>query len=311
MARSASQSVLDAIGNTPLVQLRRVVPAGAGKVFVKLESTNPTGSYKDRMALAVIEGAERRKELQPRMRVVEYTGGSTGSSLAMVCAVKGYAFTPISSDAFAREKLATMRAFGGELILVPSEGGLITPALFDALKAEIARQAAAPDTFYADQFHNDDAIQGYKRAGEEILQQLGAAPTAFCAAVGTAGMLAGVSRALKAAISGTRVIALEPAESPLLSTGKAGSHRVEGIGVGFWPPHLKREDYDEIRAVPEQQVRQMARRLAREEGILTGTSTGLNVTAAVQLAVELGPESTVVTPVVDTGLKYLAGDLFA
>jgi cysteine synthase A len=311
VVRPRSQSVLDAIGNTPLIQLRRIVPAGAGKVFVKLESTNPTGSYKDRMALAMIEGAERRKDLKPGMRVVEYTGGSTGSSLAMICAVKGYAFTPVSSDAFAREKLATMRAFGGDLILVPSDGGSITPALFDRMKAEIARQAAAPDTFYADQFHNDDAIQGYMRAGEEILQQLDTAPTAFCAAVGTAGMLVGVSHALKAAKSRTRVVALEPAESPLLTTGRAGAHHVEGIGAGFWPPHLKREDYDEIRSVPEQQARQMARRLARDEGILAGTSTGLNVTAAIQLAVELGPEASIVTPVCDSGLKYLAGDLFA
>src|ERR1700760_4798743 len=161
MAKSPSQSVLDAIGNTPLIQLRRVVPAGAGKVFVKLESTNPTGSYKDRMALAMIEGAERRKELRPGMRVVEYTGGSTGSSLAMVCAVKGYAFTPVSSDAFAREKLDTMRAFGADLVLVDSDGGKITPGLFDRMKAELAREAAMPGVFWADQFHNSDAVEGY------------------------------------------------------------------------------------------------------------------------------------------------------
>ena len=302
--------MLEAIGKTPLVQLHRVTPTGSARIFLKLEYYNPTGSYKDRMALAVIEGAERRGVLKAGMRVVEYTGGSTGSSLAMVCAVKRYAFTAISSDAFAREKLETMRALGASLIVVPSDQGQINAELFTRLKAELAREAAQPGVFWADQFLNDDVMAGYTALGDELLGQLGSGITAFCAAVGTAGMLVGVSHALKAAKCKARIVALEPAESPVLTTGKGGAHRVEGIGVGFWPPHLKPGDYDEVRTVEEGDARKMARRLAKEEGIFAGTSTGLNVTAAVQLAAELGPEATVVTVAVDSGLKYLAGDLY-
>jgi cysteine synthase A len=308
---SAGASVLDAIGNTPLVQLRRVAPSDGARVFVKLEYYNPTGSYKDRMALAVIEGAERRGDLKPGMRVVEYTGGSTGSSLAMVCAVKGYRFTPISSDAFAREKLETMRALGASLILVPSDEGRITLGLFARMQAELTRETAQPGVFWADQFHNDDVIAGYMPLGNELLRQMGGSITMFCAAVGTAGMLTGVSRALKAAQSPARIVALEPAESPILTKGQAGAHRVEGIGVGFRPAHLQPGDYDEARAIEESAARAMARRLAREEGILAGTSTGLNVAAAIQLAAELGSEATVVTVAVDSGLKYLSGDLYS
>lgn len=304
-------TLLDAIGNTPLVELRRVVPAGSARVLIKLEYYNPTGSYKDRMAKSVIEGAERRGDLKPGMRVVEYTGGSTGSSLAMVCAVKGYRFTPVSSDAFAREKLETMKAFGGDLILVHSEDGKLTADLFDRMKAELAKESAQPETFYADQFKNDDVLEGYAGIATEGLRQMGSDFSAFCGAIGTGGMLVGVSRALKAAGSAARIVALEPAGSPLLTTGKGGAHRVEGIGVGFWPPHLQRGDYDEIRVVEESAARIMTRRLAREEGILAGTSTGLNVAAAIELAQELGPGATVVTVAVDSGLKYLSGDLYS
>ena len=306
-----STSVLEAIGNTPLVQLRRVVPPGAARVFLKLEYYNPTGSYKDRMALSTIEGAERSGKLRPGMRVVEYTGGSTGSSLALVCAVKGYRFTAISSDAFAREKLDTMRALGGDLMMVASDGGKITPELFARFREAVAREAANPDVFWADQFHNPDVVEGYAPMGRELVAELGSRITAFCGAVGSGGMLVGVSRALKAADCRARIVALEPAESPVLSAGHAGPHRVEGVGVGFHPPHLEAGDYDEVRAVPEAAARAMARRLAREEGIFAGTSTGLNVTAAVTLAEEFGPDATVVTVAVDSGLKYLAGDLYS
>jgi cysteine synthase A len=305
-----STSVLEAIGNTPLVQLRSVVPDGAARIFVKLEYYNPTGSYKDRMALSSIEGAERAGKLRPGMRVVEYTGGSTGSSLALVCAVKRYRFTPISSDAFAREKLDTMRALGGDLMLVPSDGGKITPELFARFEAAVAREVADPEVFWVDQFHNPDVIEGYTPMGRELLAQLDGHIDAFCAAVGSGGMLVGVSRALKAGGSGARVVALEPAESPLLTAGHGGAHRVEGVGVGFRPPHLQAGDYDEARTVKESAARTMARRLAREEGIFAGTSTGLNVAAAVELALELGPDATVATVAVDSGLKYLAGDLY-
>ena len=306
-----SSSVLEAIGNTPLVQLRKVVPGGAARVFIKLEYYNPTGSYKDRMALSVIEGAERKGTLRPGMRVVEYTGGSTGSSLALVCAVKGYRFTPISSDAFAREKLDTMRALGGDLMMVPSDGGKITAGLFARFREAVARETANPDVFWADQFNNPDVVEGYAPMGQELLAQLDCPIDAFCAAVGSGGMLVGVSRALKAGNSRARMVALEPAESPVLSTGRTGAHRVEGVGVGFRPPHLQPGDYDEVRTVEEAAARAMARRLAREEGVFAGTSTGLNVAAAVKLAQELGPEATVVTVAVDSGLKYLTGDLYS
>jgi cysteine synthase A len=303
------RSVLDTIGHTPVVRLRRLVPAGSADVFVKLEYFNPTGSYKDRMALAMIEGAEARGTLKPGMRVIEFTGGSTGSSLAMVCAVKGYAFLPLSSDAFAQEKIQTMRAFGADVEMVPSDGGKVTRALFDRFRERIAIMKDEPGTFWTDQFHNSDALEGYRHIGVELLEQIGPVD-AFCGGVGTAGMLVGVSRALKDAGSRARIVALEPAGSPVLTTGQSGAHRVEGIAAGYVPPHLTREDYDEARAIDEEEARRMARRLAREEGIFAGTSSALNVVAALQLAHELGAGHQVATVAVDSGLKYLAGDLF-
>jgi cysteine synthase A len=304
-------SVLDAIGRTPLVRLRRVVPPGSGDVLVKLEGTNPTGSYKDRMALSMIEGAEARGALKPGMRVVEFTGGSTGSSLGMVCAAKGYRFVALSSDAFSQEKLLTMKAFGAELRLTPSDGGTITPALFDRFRAAIATLASEPDTFWTDQFHNEDAISGYMEIGRELLEQTGGRLDVFCGAVGTGGMLKGVARALREAGSRARIVALEPSASPAMTAGHGGAHRVEGIATGSIPPHVQDRPYHEARAVDEQDARAMARRLAREEGVFVGTSSGLNVAAAVRLAGELGPGSVVATVAVDTGLKYLTNDLFS
>ena len=304
-----TEGILATIGRTPVVQLTRLAPRGGADVFVKLEYFNPTGSYKDRMALAMIEGAEARGALRQGMRVVEYTGGSTGSSLAMVCAVKGYEFAPLTSDAFAHEKIRTMEAFGASVEIIPSEGGRVTPALFDRFKARIAEMRAQPNTFWTDQFHNADALNGYGQIGEELLQQLGPVDV-FCGAVGSAGMLVGVSRALKRGGAKTRIVALEPSGSPMLTQGHGGPHRVEGTAPGFIPPHLTKMDYDEARAIDEQEARAMARRLAIEEGIFAGTSSGLNVTAALQIARELGPGYRVATVAVDSGLKYLAGDLF-
>jgi cysteine synthase A len=245
------------------------------------------------------------------MRVVEFTGGSTGSSLALVCAVKGYRFAPVSSDAFAKEKLDTMRAFGADLHVVASEGGTITPKLFDWMRDEVKRLLAEGNTFWTDQFHNTDAIDGYMGIGRELVEQTGGALDAFCGAVGTAGMLAGVSRALKAGGCAARIIALEPASAPMLTKGHGGTHRVEGIAPGFVPPHLTAGVYDEARAVDEAEARVMARRLAKEEGVFAGTSTALNVVAALQIARELGPGKVVATVAVDSGLKYLNGDLFS
>jgi len=302
-------SVLQTIGRTPLVRLHRLVPRGSADVVVKLEYFNPTGSYKDRMALAMIEGAERRGALRAGMRVVEYTGGSTGSSLAMVCAMKGYAFHPLSSDAFAVEKLDTMRAFGADLEIVPSDGGKVTPALFDRFKARIAELTKDPNTFWTDQFRNADAIEGYANIGRELVEQIDHVD-AYVGAVGTGGMLVGVSRVLQKAAAGARIVALEPSTSPFLTSGKGGPHRVEGIAAGFWPPHLVEGSYHEVRVIDENEGRAMARRAAREEGLFAGTSTGLNLAGALKVAQELGPGKVVATVAVDTGLKYLAGDLY-
>jgi cysteine synthase A len=303
-------STLEAIGGTPVVRLGRLAPPGGAEVLVKLEYFSPTGSYKDRMALAMIEGAERRGDLLPGMSVVEFTGGSTGSSLAFVCAVKGYPLTLVSSDAFSEEKLRTMRAFGADLIIVPSRGGAITPDLFDRMRDVVTEIVARDGAYWTDQFHNTDSLDGYAGIGRELLAQASAGISAFCGGVGVAGMLVGVSRALEAAGSAARIVALEPASSPFLTTGVGGPHRVEGIGTGMVPPLLTPGTYDEVRAIDESEARAMARRLAQEEGIFAGVSTGLNVVAALRLAEELEPGQTVATVAVDTGLKYLAGDLY-
>lgn len=306
-------STLDAIGGTPLIRLSQVVPEGAAEVLVKLEAGNPTGSYKDRMARAMIEGAERRGALKPGQRVVEFTGGSTGSSLAFVCAVKGYPLSLVSSDAFSPEKLRTMRAFGADLTVVPSEDGKITPDLFVRMRAEVRRIIERDGAFWTDQFHNADSFEGYAEMGREILAQAAASRRpidVFCAAVGTAGMLVGVSQALRAGGSSARVVAFEPATSPMLTAGVAGPHRVEGTAAGIVPPLLTRDAYDEARTVEEGAAREMAVQLARRDGVFAGTSSAVNVVGAVKLAQELGEGRTVVTVAVDSGLKYLAGDLF-
>jgi len=305
-----SVSALRTVGNTPIVQLQKVVPANSAAVLVKLEYFNPTGSYKDRMALAMIEEAEKRGDLRPGMTVVEYTGGSTGSSLAFVCTVKGYRFHVVSSDAFAQEKLDTMRAFGADLEIVPSQGGQITPDLVPRMIERAKTIAQDGNSYFTDQLNNSDSIKGYKQIGYELLQQVTNPIEAYCGGVGTAGMLMGVAQAFREANARTRIVALEPATTPVISTGKAGTHHVEGIGIGFLPPLLNAQYYDEARGIDETEARVMARRLAREEGIFSGTSTGLNVVGALQLAQELGPGHIVVTVAVDTGLKYLSGDLY-
>lgn len=306
-------SPLDAIGGTPLVRLRRVVPPGAARVLVKLEGGNPTGSYKDRMARSIIEAAERRGDLRPGRRVVEYSGGSTGSSLAFVCAVRGYPLSIVSSDAFAKEKLDTMRALGAEVTLVESDGGRITPDLFVRMREHVERVVEREGAWWVDQFHNADALVGYAELGREIIGAVrsgGDRVDAFCAGVGTAGMLVGASAVLREQPDPPRIVALEPTSSPMLTEGRAGPHRVEGIATGIVPPLLQPGTFDEARTVDEAEARALARRLAREEGIFAGTSSAVNVAGALRLALELGEGATVVTVATDTGLKYLAGDLY-
>ena len=304
------ESMLDMVGHTPVVRLTKVVPKGAADVFVKLEWFNPTGSYKDRMALAMVTEAERRGDLTPGMTVVEYTGGSTGSSLAYVCAAKGYRFRVVSSDAFAAEKLKTMQAFGADLTIIESEGGKVTPELIPRMIAKAAEFAAEPGTYWTDQLNNADSLVGYREIGRELLAQMDRPIDVFCASVGTAGLAMGVSGAFAEAGAETRIVIIEPASTAVISGGEPGTHGVEGTGIGLIPPLLDADRYDEVRAIDEVGGRAMARRLAADEGLLAGTSTGLNVTAAIDLAVELGAGKTVVTVACDTGLKYLAGDLY-
>ena len=307
---------LSAIGNTPVVRLARLAAAGSAEVWVKMEAANPTGSYKDRMALAMIEGAEADGRLRPGQLVVEYTGGSTGSSLAFVCAVKGYPLRIVSSDAFAEEKIRTMRAFGAEVELIPSPDG-ITPDLIPSMMRRAAEIAAETGAFATDQFNNTDMVQGYRRLGEELLDQLpGQLPdavpvSAFCSYVGTAGCFLGASRALAAALPGLHRAVVEPAESAVLSGGPPGTHHIEGGGTGQRPPQLWPADYDEVIDVPEARAFATARQAARDEGIFSGPSTGANLAAALDIASRLGPGHRVVTLQVDSGLKYLTGQLYS
>jgi cysteine synthase len=303
-------AMLDAIGGTPLIRLKRLADARAAEMWVKLEANNPTGSYKDRMALAMIEGAERAGRLRPGQTVVEYTGGSTGSSLAFVCALKSYPLRIVTSDAFAVEKVRTMEAFGADVELLSSPEG-ITPQLIPRMMERAAEIVEEVDGFATDQFRNTDMIEGYRALGREILEQLDAPPDAFCAYIGTAGCFLGVTREIKASVPTLHRVAVEPAESPALSEGRSGTHHIEGGGIGFRPPMLAEEDVDEVIAVPEAEAFAMARRAAQEEGLISGPSTGANIAAALALARRLGPSRRVVTIQVDSGLKYLAGDLYA
>ncbi|HMA41438.1 MAG TPA: cysteine synthase family protein [Gemmatimonadales bacterium] len=302
--------ILDAIGNTSLVRLRRVVPTGSADILVKLEWENPTGSVKDRMAKAVIERAEADGRLKPGDTVIEYTGGSTGTSIALVCAAKGYRLHIVTSDAFSREKRDHMAALGAELTLVPSQGGLTTKQLIlDMIEA--ARELSwQPHTYWTDQLNNRDSIAGYEPLGEEIWSQTQGAVTAFVHAVGTAASLRGTATVLKRYKPGVEIVAVEPAESSVLRGGQPGPHKIEGIGIGYLPPLWDPALVDDIVPVPTADAKTMARRLAREEALFAGTSSGANVIAAIQVAQRLGSGATVVTLLADSGLKYLSTDVY-
>lgn len=302
--------VLGAVGNTSLVRLGRVVPEGCADVWVKAEWENPTGSLKDRMARAVVERAEADGRLGPGGTVVEYTGGSTGTSLAFVCAVKGYRIRIVTSDAFSREKRDHMRALGAELILVPSEGGLTTKRLILEMIARAKELGAEAGAFWVDQLSNADTIAGYAGLGEEIWQQTQGKVDAFVHCVGTGASSRGVAMALKARKPEVWCAAVEPAESAVLGGGTAGPHKIEGVGVGYVPPLWEAGLMDGVIAVGTEEAKAMARRLAREEGVFAGTSTGANVAAALRVAERLGPGRTVVTLACDSGLKYVSTDVY-
>ncbi len=305
-----SVGALAGIGNTPLVELVRVVPEGSARVMVKLEFANPTGSMKDRMARTAIEGAIRNGQLLPGDTVVEYTAGTTGISLAFVCAALGYPLHIVFSDAFSVEKRRTMRAFGATVEDVPSDGGRINEKLIKSMIARAAEVAVEPGRWWCDQLNNHDAIAGYLPLGEEIWVQTGGRIDAFVHAVGTAHSIHGAAAAIRAHGTELHVTAVEPAESAVLSGGVTGSHKIEGIGIGFIPPLWEPDQVDEIQTVATDDAIAMARRLAREEGLFAGASSGANVVAALRVAQRLGPDATVVTILCDSGLRYLSTDLY-
>lgn len=306
----ASANVLDAIGGTPLVQLRKVVPPGAARVVVKLEGANPTGNMKDRMAKTAIEAAEKDGRLQPGGTVVEYTGGSTGASLALICAAKGYRCKIVTSDAFSEEKTRTAQAFGAEITLIPSDAKKITEQLIRKMMDAARQISAEPRHWWFDQLNNADAASGYYPLGEELWLQSNGKVDAFVQAVGTAHSLNGVARVLRQRNPNLHVVAAEPAESAVLSGKARGAHKIEGIGIGFVPPAWRANDVDEIQSATTEEAMEMCRRLAREEGVFVGTSSGLNVIVALRVAERLGPNATVATIMIDSGLRYLSTDVY-
>ena len=302
------KNIIEIIGNTPIVKLQKILEKGCGEVYVKLEAYNPTGSKKDRMALAMIEGAERRGLLKKGMTVVEYSGGSTGAGLAFVCTLKGYRFRLITADVFGKEKIGLMRSLGADVEIIKSENGMITKELINKMINRAKEISKEPNTFFTNQLDNKDVIEGFVPLGEEIIDQLGEDIDAICDTVGTAGTLMGIAKAFKE--NQTKIIAVEPSSSPILSEGIKGSHNVEGVGLGFIPAIYNPRLVDEVITVEESRARQTSRDLALKEGIFCGTSSGMNVAAAIEVSKKLGPKSKVVAIACDTGLKYLSEGLF-
>jgi cysteine synthase len=301
-----TENVLDRIGNTGLVRLRTVTAGNGSRILLKLESENPTGSMKDRMALAMIDGGEADGRLAAAGSVVEYTGGSTGVSLALVCAVKGHPLRIVTSDVFAREKLDHMKALGAQLHIVPGESGRMTETLTRDMIAAAGAIAAETGSFWTDQLNNTDQLVAYHAMAEEIWKQTDGRIDGFVQSVGTAASLRGTGEALRRHDNRIRLVAVEPAESPVLSGGPTGAHKIDGIGAGFVVPLWRDDVADRIERISTAEATAMVVRLAREEGLFAGTSTGGNVLAALRLAEELGQGATVVTVMCDTGIKYLS-----
>jgi cysteine synthase A len=303
-------NVLETVGDTTLFPLQHLVPEGSARILVKLEYENPTGSMKDRMALAMVEAAEADGRLRPGGSVVEYTGGSTGVSLAFVCAAKRIPLHIVTSEAFSKEKRDHMVALGARLTLVPSPTGGTTKALTLAMIEAARTLAAAPGGYWTDQLNNTDQLASYERMGGEIWEQAEGQVSAFVQSVGTCGSLRGISTRLRAHHGGVQVVAVEPAESAVLSGGPSGSHKIEGTGAGFVVPLWTDKLASEIQTVSTPEAMETARRLARLEGIFAGTSTGGNVAVALRIAARLGLGHTVVTVAVDSGMKYLSTELY-
>lgn len=304
-------TVLDTIGRTRLIALQRMVPEESARVLIKLEYENPTGSMKDRMALAMVEAAEADGRLRPGGSVIEYTGGSTGVSLAFVCAAKGIPLQIVTSDAFSKEKRDHMTALSAQLTLVASPDGGTTRALTLEMIETARSLAGAPGSCWMDQLNNADQLSSYDRMGEEIWDQTRGQVSAFVQSVGTAGSLRGIATRLRVHNEAVHIVAVEPEESAVLSGGQSGSHKIEGVGAGFVVPLWTETLADEIQTVSTQEAMATARSLARQEGIFAGTSTGANVAVALRVAERLGPGQTVVTVAVDSGLKYLSTALYS
>lgn len=304
------KTILKAIGNTSLVELKRVVPPTCARIFVKLEWENPTGSMKDRAAQAMVSRAEDDGRLKPGYTIVEYTGGSTGVSLALICVAKGYKLKIVTSDAFSSDKLKQMQAFGAELTMVPSEGGKTTKSLILKMIETAKELSRQPNTYWTNQLFNEDTIAGYYNLGEEIWEQTDGKVDAFVHAVGTGASSRGVATILKQHNRNLKLAIVEPGESPVLSGGQPAPHNIEGVGIGYTPPLFDESLVDEIYPIATDEAKAMARRLAKEEGLFGGTSSGANVAAALKLAEKLGPEATIVTLLCDSGLKYLSTDLY-
>jgi cysteine synthase A len=302
---------MKAIGNTPLIKLEKLSGSDCADIYVKYEGANPTGSMKDRMALSMIQGAETRGQLKPGGCVVEYTGGSTGSSLAMVCATRGYNAHLITSDAFADEKIRTMKAFGATVEIIPSEGGLITSKLIDDMILRARELSGAPNTFWTDQVNNVDNRNAYHQMAREIINVLGIDIDEFITGVGTGGSVSGNAEVLKKEVPDIRITSIEPYHVRFLSGGDtSGTHRLEGIGLGFIPSIYRSDLVDDVMAVRDEDAYETTRQLAIQEGIFGGITSGANVWAAIQRGRIVGPGKKIVTLIIDSGLKYLHGDLF-
>jgi len=303
-------SILACIGGTPMIELRSMVPPGHARILMKLESANPSGSMKDRAALAMIEAAEADGRLKPGGSVVEYTGGSAGVSLSLICGAKGYPLRLVTSDAFSLEKRNHMTMLGAQLTLVPSKSGGMDEALTRNMIETARKIREETGGFWTDQLNNTDQLSGYREMGKEIWEQTNGTADAFVQGVGTAASLLGAAETLRAEKPDIQIVAVEPRESAVLSGAHTGSHKIEGIGAGFVVPLWDPASVDEITTVSTAEAMAMARRLAREEALFAGTSTGANLVAALKLAKRLGPDAAVVTLMVDTGMKYFSTDLY-
>jgi cysteine synthase A len=305
-----NQNVIAGIGNTPLIQLQKVVPKNSAAIFAKLEWANPTGSMKDRMAKSAIECAEADGKIKRGDTVIEYTAGTTGVSLAFVCAAMGYKFHAVFSDAFSEEKRNTMHAFGAQITDVISDNKKITASLIKEMISVSKKMSEQPEHWWCDQLNNQDAPKGYHKLGEEIWKQMNGNLNAFVHCVSTTHSLHGTTEILWKHDKNIHIVAVEPEESAVLSGKPSGSHKIEGIGIGFIPPLWKPEMVNEILTVTTDDAKAMARRLAKEEGIFAGTSSGANVVAALRIAERLGKGKNIVTLMVDSGLRYLSTDVY-